>query len=141
MSKAQGNAKDTVIDEDWYSEATATFGDRLAGAREAAGMTQADLARRLGVKIKTLRAWEDDLSEPRANRLSMLAGLLNVSIMWLLTSEGEGIDVPDAARGPATQADDLLLELREIKADSARMTARLEQLEKRLCAVAAGAEL
>ena len=30
----------------------------------------------LGVRLATLRSWEDDLSEPRANRLSMMAGLL-----------------------------------------------------------------
>ena len=29
----------------WYAEEAATFGDRLAGAREASGMTQAQLAK------------------------------------------------------------------------------------------------
>ena len=36
-------------DYDWGDEA-ATFGDRLALAREHAGMDQVQLARRLGVK-------------------------------------------------------------------------------------------
>ena len=31
-------------DKDWFSEAAATFGDRVAGAREAAAMTQEQLA-------------------------------------------------------------------------------------------------
>lgn len=66
---------------DWYGPDVATFGDRVAAARENAQMTQAALAKRLGVKHATLRAWEDDLSEPRANRLSMLAGILGVSMM------------------------------------------------------------
>ena len=61
-------------ENDWYGPESATFGDRLAGAREAAGMTQAELARRLGVKKATIADWENDLSEPRANRLSMMAG-------------------------------------------------------------------
>lgn len=74
--------------EDLYSENTATFGDRLAHAREAAGFDQKKLAKSLGIKTKTIRNWEDDLSEPRANRLSMLSGLLNVSLAWLLTGEG-----------------------------------------------------
>jgi len=89
---------DTVTD--WYGADTATFGDRVAAAREAAGMTQKQLAKRLGVKLPTVRGWEEDLSEPRANKLSMMAGLLNVSIVWLLTGEGEG-GVPPRGRGRA----------------------------------------
>ena len=38
--------------EDWFGPDAATFGDRVAGAREAAGMTQAQLARRLGVPLR-----------------------------------------------------------------------------------------
>ena len=74
----------------WYDPNATTFGDRVAGAREQAGMSQADLAKRLGVKLKTMKAWEDDLSEPRANKLSMMAGMLNVSLLWLLSGEGPG---------------------------------------------------
>ncbi|MFN4102076.1 MAG: multiprotein-bridging factor 1 family protein, partial [Pararhodobacter sp.] len=58
--------------ETWYTDEHATLGDRLAAAREASAMTQAQLAQRLGVRTKTLRDWEDDVSEPRANRLQML---------------------------------------------------------------------
>ncbi|MAN10768.1 MAG: transcriptional regulator, partial [Roseobacter sp.] len=73
--------------EDWYASDVATFGDRVAAARENADMTQAALAKRLGIKQSTLRGWEDDLSEPRANRLSTLAGVLGVSMMWLINGE------------------------------------------------------
>ena len=48
-------------------------------------LVEAQLARRLGVKLATVRNWEDDRSEPRANRLQMLSGLLNVSFIWLMT--------------------------------------------------------
>ncbi|MEL7092798.1 MAG: helix-turn-helix transcriptional regulator, partial [Pseudomonadota bacterium] len=75
--------------DDWYSPDASTFGDRVAGAREKAGLSQTELAKRLGIRVATLRAWEDDLSEPRANRLSIMAGLLNVSMMWLINGEGE----------------------------------------------------
>lgn len=78
----------------WYSETQATFGDRLEGAREALGLSQAELARQLGVSLGTLRAWEEDVRAPRANRLQMMAGALNVSIRWLLTGEGPGLDAP-----------------------------------------------
>ena len=41
--------------KDWFDPETSTFGDRVAGAREAAGMTQKQLAKRLGVKLVTLQ--------------------------------------------------------------------------------------
>lgn len=120
------------METDWFSEDNATFGDRLAGAREASGLGQAELARRLGVKVKTLRAWEEDLSEPRANRLSMLAGLLNVSIVWLLTGEGEGVSAPGEGQAQAAEASQLLLELRQMRTETKAMAERMGHLEKRL---------
>ena len=73
---------------DWYGPDKATFGDRLVAAREKSNLSQQDLAKRLGVKNSTIKSWENDNSEPRANRLSMLAGLLNVSITWLISISG-----------------------------------------------------
>lgn len=119
--------------DDWYSAEAATFGDRMAGAREAAGMTQAQLARRLGVKKSTLVSWEDDTSEPRANKLSMMAGLLNVSIMWLLNGEGEGTDAPlNPEETTASELSSLLAELRGIRAEMRTGAERVARLEKKL---------
>ena len=119
-------------DINWYAEESATFGDRLAGAREANVMTQAQLAKNLGIKLATLKAWEQDLSEPRANRLSMLAGLLNVSIMWLLNGEGEGVEPPDDRDALSQDVSDLFLELRSLKTQLKQSADRLGALEKRL---------
>ncbi|MEP1521510.1 helix-turn-helix transcriptional regulator [Ascidiaceihabitans sp.] len=118
--------------ENWYGQDAATFGDRVAAAREQAGMAQKDLARRLGIRLDTLRKWENDLSEPRANRLSMMAGLLNVSMMWLINGEGVGMDAPaDAdARDDTTRA--ILLELRDMRADLLARAEQVARLEKRL---------
>lgn len=118
--------------ENWFGPDTATFGDRVAGAREAAGMTQAQLARRLGVKKATVAAWENDLSEPRANKLSMMAGLLNVSIMWLLTGEGDGMTAPADEAQPAADFAQVLAELREIRAAMRANAERAARLEKKL---------
>ena len=116
---------------DWFGPEAATFGDRLAGAREAAGMTQAQLARRLGVKKATVVGWENDMSEPRANKLSMMAGMLNGSIMWLLTGEGEGAGVPDLVDGDAELAP-LVAELRAIRGEMRASSERLARVEKAL---------
>ena len=115
----------------WYDPNATTFGDRVAGAREQAGMSQADLAKRLGVKLKTMKAWEDDLSEPRANKLSMMAGLLNVSLLWLLSGEGEGPDSPTMG-DLEPDITGLLTEIRDIRTQIAYSTDRLGRLEKTL---------
>lgn len=124
------------MDDAYYSDEQATFGDRIAAAREALGMSQAQLARRLGVKAQTIDAWEEDRSEPRANKLQMLAGMLNVSMVWLMTGAGEGVGPPEkGARDRAMES--LLSELRETRMAQLRLAERLSRLEKRLRAVAA----
>ncbi|APE42910.1 transcriptional regulator [Sulfitobacter alexandrii] len=117
---------------DWYGPDAATFGDRLAAARESAGMSQGDLAKRLGVRLSTLRGWEDDHAEPRANRLSMLAGLLNVSMMWLINGEGEGISPPDTSGTDTAGLSEVMAELRSLRADMLRKAEHVGRLEKRL---------
>lgn len=121
----------TETPEGWFSDETATFGDRMAGAREAHGLTQADLAKRMGVKLKTVVGWENDWSEPRANKLQMVAGLLNVSIRWLLTGEGDGPEEPGATdvEGDLNQ---LILDLRQMRQEHARLGEQMGRLEKRL---------
>lgn len=116
-----------LSDEGWYGEDVATFGDRLAAAREAAGLKQGELAKRLGIKRGTLANWEGDLSEPRANRLSMLAGLLNVSVGWLLTGDGDGVEMPGEEESAAS---DLLLIVQEIRVIRSRMKNDLEKLAR-----------
>jgi len=125
---------------DWYGPEAATFGDRVAGARDAADMTQAQLARRLGVKKTTVRSWEEDLSEPRANKLSMMAGLLNVSIMWLLTGEGEGTASPAQDTTEAQDLSAILAELRAIRSEMRANSERAARLEKRLRLIVEQAE-
>ncbi len=117
----------------WFAADVATFGDRLAGARDAAGQSQEDLAQRLGVRLTTLQAWEDDMAEPRGNRLQMLAGMLNVSLAWLLTAEGDGISIPEAevsALPPAVEG--ALADLQRLRAQALALADAVGQAEKRL---------
>lgn len=117
---------------DWFSEDTATFGDRLAGAREAAGLSQSSLAGRLGVKTSVLRRWEDDLSEPRANRLTILAGMLGVSLSWLMTGRGDGPDAPTDEPVMTNDVKVMLNELRVLRTQMAAAAGQMATLEKRL---------
>ncbi len=82
---------DSVISETEFD----TLGGRITRAREAAGMSAGDLAQRIGVRKATIRDWESDRSEPRANRMATLAGMLNVALIWLMHGHGEA---PAASR-------------------------------------------
>lgn len=72
------------------------FGERLRNAREASGMSQKLMASRLGVKSSTIGKWESGKEDPRANRLQMIASLLNVPLLWLLAGSQQ---VPDSSAG------------------------------------------
>lgn len=119
----------------YFSEESATFGDRVQAARISLGLNEQELAHKLGVKLKTVKAWEDDLAEPRANKLQMMAGLMNVSIMWLLTGEGDGIDVPSDGITQHSEIRDIVIDLRRTKAEMTRLADRMGRLEKRLVKV------
>ncbi|WP_420847997.1 helix-turn-helix domain-containing protein [Nitratireductor luteus] len=103
-----------------------TMGGRLSRARDAAGMTVAELARRLGVKSSTIQAWESDRSQPRANRLTMLAGVLNVSLSWLL--HGIGASPADESRSELIQSVSAnLIRLRRLHDETGRVIVQIEQ--------------
>lgn len=112
---------------DFYHDDKATFGDRITGAREAAGLGQEELARRLGIKLRTLKEWEDDLSEPRANKLAMLCGILNVSLRWLMTGQGDDL-VPSDTPVSAAEVASLRAKLQEALELLSRIEDRLENV-------------
>jgi len=118
-----------------YSDESSTFGDRLVFARETLGLSQAQLANRLGVKVQTLRNWEEDRSEPRANKFQILAGLLNVSMGWLMSGIGEAPAANAVEAGGDVSA--ILSDLRGLRGEQARLSEKLGRVEKRLRAALA----
>lgn len=117
---------------DQFNETVATFGDRLEAAREAKGLTVEGLAEKIGVEPSRVEAWENDADSPRANRIQILAGLLNVSMVWLLSGEGNGTShVADTYDRPAG-VNDALGEISQLKATLTGVLEKLEKLETRL---------
>jgi transcriptional regulator with XRE-family HTH domain len=116
----------------WYGEDSATLGDRIAAAREAAGLSAKALAQNLGVKTETLARWEEDRADPRANRIQMMAGILGVSLSWLLTGKGEGPDGPVDAARTDLEIIGLLDEVRRLQVEIGQSAGRLATLEKAL---------
>ena len=121
-----------MSNDEWYSENTATFGDRLEAARESCGLSQTELAQRLGVRDTTIKSWEADEWEPRGNRLQMLAGMLNVSLMWLLSGRGEGVAAPDGAAPLAMPARSVLADITRLRRQMQTLGVELMQAEQKL---------
>jgi HTH-type transcriptional regulator, cell division transcriptional repressor len=69
------------------------LGERITNARLAKGISQEKLAELCGVKKSTLVKWETDQSSPRINRLNQMAGILGVSVVWLLAGDETLLDV------------------------------------------------
>ncbi len=105
---------------------TDTLGGRISFARERSGLSAAQLARRLGVKTRTLTKWEREETVPRINRLVMLAQFLNVSPAWLL--EGETKYAPQTTQPSIAQIKKRLEEARGTLEGLSNLVEDLEQL-------------
>ena len=105
-----------------------SFAERIVYARENQGLTTAQLARRLGVESVTLQGWESGRLEPRSSRVSTLAGMLNVSLVWLLTGRGER---PDDTLNP-TEMMKIRESIERMREQAISLTSELEHLEERL---------
>lgn len=64
-----------------------TFGTIVAELRKAKGMTQADLAQKMGITDKAVSKWERDLSYPDIASIPRLAEILGVSVDELMSAE------------------------------------------------------
>jgi transcriptional regulator with XRE-family HTH domain len=100
------------------------FGERLKNAREASGMSQETMANRLGVKPSTLEKWESGKLHPRANRLQMVASLLNVPLMWLLAGSQ---NVPNPMAG-ASNREIMLQKIVDLNSRVGSMKSELDEL-------------
>ena len=58
--------------------------DRIKAIREQRGLTQADLAKQLGITRSSVNAWEQGISVPSTQYIVELAGLFRVSADYLL---------------------------------------------------------
>lgn len=104
-----------------------TLGGRISLAREAVGLGMAEAASRLGVQKISWQAWECDRAAPRANRLTMMAGILCVSPPWLLTGIGSG-----PFERPASDTATLLRQLQAASAEAESSQRPVQDIVSRL---------
>ena len=76
-----------------------SFGEHLRRLREGAGLTRAELARRGGVPVSTLRGWEADRGFPGLPAALRLAEALGVPVERF----AEGVEDPAEEEPPAPE--------------------------------------
>ena len=67
-----------------------TFGMMIAGLRKERGMTQLELAEKMGVTDKAVSKWGRDLSFPDVSSLPRLAEIFEISVDELMQGRGSG---------------------------------------------------
>jgi transcriptional regulator with XRE-family HTH domain len=102
------------------------LGERIKLAREKMGLTQAQLAKKLGVSPGAVGQWEIERGVPATERLGALADFLGVSLDWLLGQPPRGGGTEAAG---ATKEDDLQLleEARRLGVDLSQVVAEARQ--------------
>ena len=93
------------------------------------GLSQRQLADHLGVKESTITKWESGERSPRGQRVSKLAGILGVSLSWILV--GRGVE-PSAGDHDVAQ---LRAELRLARDRLDDVVSELAVIDKRLAAM------
>lgn len=84
------------------------------------------------MKLDTIQGWEGDHEEPRGNKAQMLSGVLGVSIMWLLTGEGDGVPEPGTDDGIPISLKDILDDMRKLNSDISQSARKLSSLGEEL---------
>lgn len=69
-----------------------TMGTIIASKRKAAGMTQLELADKMGVTDKAVSKWERDLSFPDVNSIPKLAEVLGVTVEELMQCKEQNLN-------------------------------------------------
>ena len=75
-----------------------TLGTMIAELRKQHGMTQLELAEKMGVTDKAVSKWERDLSCPDINSLPTLAEILGVSVEELMQIKKEAAEEEEAPK-------------------------------------------
>ena len=69
-----------------------TTGQRIKAARKAAGITQAELADRLGISYVGVSQWENDLRNPKIETLQRIATALEIPVWQLIPATDQEPD-------------------------------------------------
>lgn len=89
---------------------------QIRALRQARGMSQVELAKRLGVTKQSVSNWENDNIQPSVEMVVKLAGVFSVSTDYLLGLEqGEYLDVTGLSPKKIAHIRQLVDDLRGMK--------------------------
>lgn len=71
------------------------FSERLKKLRKDAGLTQVDVANKLGISQPAYASWERGIKKPTQDNLVKIAQILNVSVDYLVGNSQETLDELD----------------------------------------------
>ena len=71
------------------------FSERLKDLRKQAGLTQVDVAEKLGISQPSYASWERGIKKPTQENLVKIAQVLNVSVDYLVGNSEERTDELD----------------------------------------------
>ena len=71
---------------------------RLRELRNKSGLTQNEIAIKLGVSGQTILNWENGIYEPKISQLIQLADLFGVTVDYLIEHENNGKKADDICR-------------------------------------------
>ncbi len=100
-----------------------TIGNRITKYRKAKGLTQEELANKLGVSSQAVSKWENDNSCPDISLLVQLSKTLGITTDELLTGKSEEIKVVPA--GQRKSLDEMIFRIRVNSSDGDKIRVNL----------------
>ncbi len=86
-----------------------TLGERIQDLRKKNGYSQEKLSSKLNVSRQAVQKWEQNICEPSMESLTMLAGLFNVSLDYLLLGKEKEEREKTESKNTLTKTDIVLL--------------------------------
>ena len=98
-----------------------TMGSRIAARRKEKGMTQEELAARLGVSAQAVSKWENDVSCPDISLLPRLCRILGITSDELLTGDNSSVKMLPPSQRKSMDELTLRVKIHTVRGDKVRV--------------------
>lgn len=72
-----------------------SFGEKIKDARKAKGMTQRQLADKIGAKHNSVSDWENNKNKPDPDTIELICGVLDIAPNYLLRADDVGYNATE----------------------------------------------